>query len=100
MSVRDFAERKVMETHAGSPDHSGLMLAARITLLHFSTSSAMYFLKSADEPESTIAPKIDEPRLEIGVSQAGIHFPIEPVARLIASDRPPTKMRLKAQHLD
>src|SRR5207253_4692223 len=34
-------------------DHSGLMLAARITLPHFSVSAAMSVAKSAVEPEST-----------------------------------------------
>src|SRR5262249_34536126 len=36
--------------------HSGLMLAARITLPHFSTSSAMSLPKSAGEPGRTVAP--------------------------------------------
>src|SRR3954469_12359147 len=40
------AER-VMEYLAGAEDHSGLMLAARITLAHFSVSSAMNLAKSA-----------------------------------------------------
>src|SRR5262245_26404880 len=38
-------------------DHSGLMLAARITLPHFSVSSDMNFPKSAGEPGSTVAPR-------------------------------------------
>ena len=36
--------------------YSGLMLAARITLAHFSMSSAMSFAKSAYEPRSTVPP--------------------------------------------
>src|SRR5262245_9501417 len=36
--------------------HSALMFAARITLPHFSTSSAMYFLKSAGEPTTDASP--------------------------------------------
>ena len=35
-------------------DHSGLMLAARITLLDFSVSSAMSLPKSAGEPGSIV----------------------------------------------
>jgi hypothetical protein len=31
----------VMERHLGLPDHSGLMLAARIAFAHFSVSSAI-----------------------------------------------------------
>jgi hypothetical protein len=33
------------------------MLAARITLAHFSVSSPMSLLKSAGEPVSTVAPR-------------------------------------------
>src|SRR6516162_689151 len=36
--------------------HSGLMLAARITLAHFSVSSEMSLPKSAGEPGSVLAP--------------------------------------------
>jgi hypothetical protein len=36
--------------------HSGLMLAARITLAHFSVSSAMSLPKSAGEPANAVAP--------------------------------------------
>src|SRR5262249_9594670 len=42
---------------ARSPDHYGLMLAARITLAHFSVSSVMSVLKSADEPPRIIPPR-------------------------------------------
>ena len=41
----------------GERHHSGLMLAARITLLHFSASVAMNLPKSAGEPASGAAPK-------------------------------------------
>ena len=41
----------------GVTDHSALMLAARITLPHFSVSSAMSLLKSAGEPASTRLPR-------------------------------------------
>jgi len=37
--------------------HSGLMLAARITLPHFSVSSAMSLLKSAGEPGNGVSPR-------------------------------------------
>src|SRR5262249_10651367 len=38
-------------------NHSGLMLAARITLAHFSVSSAMGLPKPAGEPTSGVLPK-------------------------------------------
>jgi hypothetical protein len=44
----NFAER-VLRNIAGCRGHSGLMLTARNTLAHFSTSSAMNFLNSAGE---------------------------------------------------
>jgi len=37
--------------------HSALMLAARITLPHFSVSSAMSLAKSVGKPGSAVAPK-------------------------------------------
>src|SRR5262249_58285514 len=47
----------VMEYLAGMLLHSGLMLAARITLPHFSVSSAMSLPKSAGEPTSGVLPR-------------------------------------------
>src|SRR5215510_11887951 len=62
-SVRAF----LLLTHSGHRDafaerdagflHCGLMLAIRITLAHFSVSSAMSFPKSADEPAITVPPR-------------------------------------------
>src|SRR6476620_12107297 len=43
--------------NAGLPAHSGLMLAARITLAHFSVSSAMSLPKSPGDPGSTVLPR-------------------------------------------
>src|SRR5439155_7566346 len=55
--VTRYAEIRVSEVYGISgrdcSDHSGLMLAARITLPHFSVSAAMSVAKSAVEPEST-----------------------------------------------
>src|SRR5215475_15712551 len=41
----------------GRERYSGLILAARMTLPHFSVSSAMSLPKSADEPASTVPPR-------------------------------------------
>jgi hypothetical protein len=49
-TCRGVRERDVMEYWTAVVDHSGLMLAARITLAHFSMSSAMSLPKSAGEP--------------------------------------------------
>src|SRR5262249_10890918 len=61
----DFAEW-VMEYRG----HSTLMLAARITLAHFSVSSAMSLPKSAGEPESTEAPRSARRALIVGSARA------------------------------
>src|SRR5262245_46699164 len=56
-----FAERNVMESlHDLRPRFHpcGLMLAARITLPHFSVSSAISLPKSAGEPGSTVPPRL------------------------------------------
>src|SRR5215471_12367365 len=52
-----FAERDVMECLVGAAGHSGLMLAARITLLHFSVSLTMKVSKSAEEPANIALPR-------------------------------------------
>src|SRR6516165_9789033 len=54
---RDFAERNVMKCLVGAACHSGLMLAARITLLHFSVSLTMKVSKSAEEPPNIALPR-------------------------------------------
>jgi hypothetical protein len=48
-SLPPFAERTLLNIGIGLPHQSALMLAARNTLAHFSTSSAMNFLNSAGE---------------------------------------------------
>ena len=52
--------------------HSALMLAARITLPHFSVSSAMSLPKSAGEPDERRAAQVGEPRLHLGVGEAAL----------------------------
>src|SRR5262245_54861170 len=47
-------------------DHSGFMLAARITLLHFSVSAAMSFAKSPGEPGKTVPPSSVSRALVLG----------------------------------
>jgi hypothetical protein len=55
--IRDFAERVLRNIRRRLVDHSGLMLAARITLPHFSVSSAMSLPNSAGESSSTSPPR-------------------------------------------
>jgi hypothetical protein len=63
-----FAERKVMEYIDPTADrsHSALMLAARITLPHFSVSSAMSLPKSAGESTSGALPRLANRALILG----------------------------------
>src|SRR5436190_21311185 len=55
-----------MEFGSGLPRQSALMLAARITLPHFSVSSAMNLPKSAGEPANTAPPRSVRPFLMLG----------------------------------
>src|SRR5262249_34907676 len=50
--------------------YSGFTLAARITLPHFSVSSAMSLPRSAGEPASTIPPRSDRRALILGSARA------------------------------
>ena len=52
--------------------HSGLRLAVRMTLPHFSVSSAMSFPKSAGEPPSTVPPKSASRALIFGSARAAL----------------------------
>ena len=65
-----------MECRAGE-NHSGLMLAARITLPHFSVSSAMSVPNSAGEPRKRRAAQVGKPRLQLGIGETGIDLLIE-----------------------
>ena len=62
----DSPKRSLWNAEPGPHDYSGLMLAARITLPHFSVSSAMSFPKSAGEPLSTLPPKSASRALILG----------------------------------
>ena len=57
-------------------DHSALMLAARITLPHFSVSSAM-LPKSAGEPGSAMRPNSANRALILGSAQSLVDLSIE-----------------------
>src|SRR5262249_37071113 len=57
LGAPDLAERAFREFSFRSAGHSGLMFAARITLPHFSVSSAMSLPKSAGETTSGVTPK-------------------------------------------
>src|SRR5215470_16148788 len=70
---RRFAERNVMENLLDLRPRlhpSGLMLAARITLPHFSASSLMSLPKSAGEPASAAAPKSASRAFILGSARA------------------------------
>src|SRR5258708_36222835 len=60
--------------------YSALMFATRITLPHFSASSAMSLPKSAGEPPSTMAPRSAYRAFRLGSARAA----------LISLLRPPT----------
>ena len=53
-------------------DHSALMLAARMTLPHFSVSSAISFPKSPGEPERTLIPRSANRALTTGLARPAL----------------------------
>src|SRR5262249_22778354 len=71
LSAPRFAERDVMECWPSSV-YSGLILAAWITLPHFSVSSAISLPKSAGEPVSTVPPKSASRGLILGSVRAAL----------------------------
>ena len=88
----------VTEYSAGA-GHSGLMFAARITLRHFSVSSAINLPKSAGESASTSPPRSASrvlilgsarpvliSRLSLSIISAGVFLGAPSPSRLIQSD--------------
>src|SRR5262245_7814129 len=68
-----FAERDLWEFRRDSGQtHSALMFAARITLAHFSVSSAMSLPKSAGEPASALPPDSAIRALIFGSARAAL----------------------------
>src|SRR5262249_18710361 len=75
-ALRFFAPPAVRGTgvteHPPEDRYSGLMLAARITLPHFSVSSAMSLPKSATEPGSAVAPHSASRAFILGSARAAL----------------------------
>ena len=53
------------------------MLAVRITLPHFSVSSATSRPKSAGEPASTVLAEVGKAGFHLGISEADVDFPVQ-----------------------
>ena len=62
----------VTEYFTGRADRSALMLAARITLAHFSVSSAISLPNSAGEPAITVPPRSASRALSWGSARAAL----------------------------
>ena len=92
----------VTEYRAGSPRHSGLMLAARTTLAHFSVSSAMSLPKSAGDTGKRRAAQVGKPRLDLGIGEARIDLFVELVddlgGRVLGRADAEPSARLVARH--
>ena len=58
-------------------NHSGLMLAARITLAHFSVSSAMKLAEVGGRARKHGAAQIGKPRLNLGIGEGGVDLVVE-----------------------
>src|SRR6266508_2990972 len=70
LGAREIRRRDLMERRRER--HSGLMLAARITLPHFSVSSAMSLLKSAGEPTNAVPPSSASRALILGSARPAL----------------------------
>src|SRR5215470_5935790 len=70
--VHAFAERALRNIGSRLPRQSALMLAARITLPHFSVSSAISLPKSAGEPGSTVPPRSASRALILGSARPAL----------------------------
>src|SRR5262249_19010693 len=73
--IETFVERSRWHCRAAAQalaPHSALMLATRITLPHFSVSSAMSFPKSAGEPPSRVPPRSASRALILGSARAAL----------------------------
>src|SRR5262249_60690051 len=77
-------------------DHSGLMLAARITLPHFSVSLAMCLPKSAGEPPNGVAPRSASRACILGSDRAALisllRVSITSAGVLLGAQKPPQKL--------
>src|SRR5262249_25832226 len=67
-----FAQRTLRNIWPDRAGHSGLMLASRITLLHFSVSAAMSLAKSEDEPVTISLPNSAIRAFTIGSARAAL----------------------------
>src|SRR5271166_2449529 len=81
------------------PDHSGLMLAARITLPHFSVSFAMSLPKSDGDPASGVPPKSRRRALILGSASPALICPLSllmiSAGVLAATPKPAQKLASK-----
>src|SRR5262249_47430086 len=74
--------------------HSALMLAARITLAHFSVSSAMNLPKSVGEPASAVPPRSASRAFMLGSARAALLSLWSTSARWFSG--PPTQTQVLA----
>jgi hypothetical protein len=82
--------------------YSGLMFAARITLPHFSVSSAMSLPKSGRRAREHRPAQVSNPRLDLGIGESGIDLLVELVDHFCrrssrCTDAIP-RARLEARH--
>ena len=87
---------------AAARDHSTLMLAARITLAHFSVSSRISLPKSSGEPRKHHAAEVGEPRLYLRIGKRGIDLGIELLddrsRRVLGRNEPDPLARLETRN--
>jgi hypothetical protein len=89
-------EQPLRLLHATHQPYSGLMLDARMTLPHFSVSSAMCLPKSAGEPPNGVAPRSASRACILGSDRAALisllRVSITSAGVLLGAQKPPQKL--------
>ena len=70
-----------MERHLGLPDHSGLMLAARITFAHLAVSDLMTTANSSGELRDNLKTELRDP-----LAHVSLHGDLHDVRMHLADD--------------
>src|SRR5262249_15620628 len=90
------------KTGADGRHHSGLIWAARMTLAHFSVSSARSLPNAAGVSASAVPPKIGKARLDFGISEGHRDLAVELIdnrgGRVPGRATPEPVARLEARH--
>jgi len=77
LRARNFAQRTLWNVGATMTAYSALMLAARITLLHFSASVAMNLSEIGGRARKRRRTQIGEPRFYVGFGKSSVYLLVQ-----------------------